>query len=180
MTSNVHELTADIRAFIRAADPSEQRFNQLALRLVSYQFRHNLAWRKLCQARGGSPQHVDDWRQIPAAPAAAFKALELTTLPPEQRTAVFHSSGTAAQSPSRHFHSPESLAVYDASLLAWFEPHLKLRDGRPPRLLFLTPSLELAPRSSLVYMFETIRRAYPDCDGHFFGGLDSGGIWTIR
>jgi hypothetical protein len=180
MTSNLHEVTTDVRAFIRAEDPSEERFNQLALRLCLYQFQHNLAWRRLCEARDWTPRNVDDWRQIPAAPAAAFKELELTTLPPEQRAAVFHSSGTAAQSPSHHFHNLESLAVYEASLLAWFEPHLKLSDGSLPRLLFLTPSRGLAPRSSLVHMFETIRGAYPNCDGRFFGGVDANGNWTIR
>jgi hypothetical protein len=180
MTSNFHEVTTAICAFIRAAEPSEERFNQLAFRLCSYQFQHNLAWRRLCEARDWTPRNVDDWRQIPAAPAAAFKELELTTLPPEQRAAVFHSSGTAAQSPSRHFHNLESLAVYEASLLAWFEPHFKLSDGSLPRLLFLTPSPALAPRSSLVHMFETVRHAYPDGDGRFFGGVDANGNWTMR
>lgn len=179
MTSNFHEVTSDICTFIRAEDPSEERFNQLALRLCSYQFQHNLAWRRFCEARDWTPRNVDDWRRIPAAPTAAFKELELTTLPPEQRAAVFHSSGTAAQSPSRHFHNLESLAVYETSSLAWFEPHLKLSDGSHPRLLFLTPSPALAPHSSLVHMFETIRRAYPDGDGRFIGGVDANGNWTI-
>ncbi len=179
MTSNFHQVTTDVCAFIRAEDPSEERFNQLALRLCSYQFQHNLAWRRLCEARDWTPGNVDDWRQIQAAPASAFKELELTTLPPEQRAAVFHSSGTAAQSPSRHFHNLESLAVYEASLLAWSEPHLKLRDGSLPQLLFLTPPPARAPRSSLVHMFETIRHAHPDGGGRFFGGVDANGNWTI-
>ena len=180
MTSNLHQLATDIRAFIGASDSSEDRFNQLALSLCAFQFQHNMAWRRLCEARGWMPRTLDDWRRIPAAPAAAFKELELTTLPPEERSAVFHSSGTAAQTPSRHFHSRESLAVYETSLLAWFEPHLKLNDGCLPRLLFLTPAPALAPHSSLVHMFETIRRAYPACDARFFGEVDSNGNWTIH
>ena len=180
MTSNLRQVATDICAFIRAADRSEERFNQLALSLCAFQFQHNVAWRRLCEARNWTPRDVDDWRQIPAAPAAAFKELKLTTLPPEQRAAVFHSSGTAGQIPSRHFHSPESLAVYEASLLAWFEPHLGLDDGSQPQLFFLTPSPDRAPRSSLVHMFETIRRAYPDRGGRFCGDVDSSGNWTIR
>jgi hypothetical protein len=179
MTTSFHELTTDIRAFIRATDSSEERFNRLAFRLCSHQFQHNLAWRRLCELRNWTPRKFADWRQIPPAPAAAFKELELTTLSPGQRTAVFHSSGTAGQTPSRHIHNAESLEVYETSLLAWFEPHLKLNDGCPLRLLFLTPSPALAPHSSLVHMFETIRRAYPDCDGRYFGSLDSDGKWTI-
>jgi len=180
MTSNSHELASQVREFIRASDASEARFNELALRLASFQFQHNPAWRRLCELRGWTPGEVDDWRQIPAAPAAAFKELELTTLPPEQRVTVFHSSGTAAQSPSRHFHNRESLAVYETSLLTWCEPHLKLDDGSAPRLLFLTPQPKVAPRSSLVHMFETLRRAYPGGDGVFFGDVDADANWTLQ
>src|SRR5262245_330845 len=180
MTSKLRQVATEIGAFIRAADESEERFNRLALRLCAFQFVHNLAWRRLCEACDWTPQKADDWRQIPAAPAVAFKELELTTLPPGQRGTVFHSSGTAGQIPSRHFHSPESLAVYEASLLAWFEPHLRLNDNSQPKLIFLTPSCELAPHSSLVHMFETIRRAYPACGGQFFGDVDSNGDGVIR
>ena len=180
MTSKLRQVATEIGAFIRAADESEERFNQLALRLCWFQFVHNLAWRLLCEAHDWTPQKAENWRQIPAAPAVAFKELELTTLPPGQREAVFHSSGTAAQIPSRHFHSAESLAVYEASLLAWFEPHLRLNDGFQPKIVFLTPSPALAPHSSLVHMFETIRHAYPACDGQFFGDVESNGDWAIR
>ncbi|MFZ0829424.1 MAG: hypothetical protein WAO02_18595, partial [Verrucomicrobiia bacterium] len=57
-------------------------------------------------------------------PAVAFKELDLTSLVPEERTAVFHSSGTTGQKPGRHFHNAESLAVYEASLWSWFESHV--------------------------------------------------------
>ncbi len=53
-------------------------------------------------------------------PTSAFKELELTSLAPEERTAVFHSSGTTEQIPSRHFHNAESLLVYEASLWECF------------------------------------------------------------
>ena len=70
---------------------------------------------------------------IPAVPTAAFKELELTCLGPDERTTVFHSSGTTEQRPSRHFHNTESLMVYEVSLWSWFEAHVfaEGRDARP-------------------------------------------------
>ena len=108
-----------------------------------------------------TPQVIEHWTQIPTVPTAAFKELELTSLAPEERTAVFHSSGTTEQKPSRHFHSAESLAVYEASLIAWFLENVP-SDLRftiyDLRLVCLTPPPEQVPHSSLVRMFETVRQ----------------------
>src|SRR5258706_6949563 len=96
---------------------SLQNFDSLALELFAFQFEHNSAYRKMCEMRGATPQAIGHWTQVPAVPTAAFKELELTSLAPGERTTVFHSSGTTEQTPSRHFHNAESLAVYEASLL---------------------------------------------------------------
>ena len=98
-----------------------QSLRFLALELFTLQFENNAAYRKICEARGLTPKVVEHWTQIPAVPTGAFKELELSCLPPDERTAVFHSSGTTEQKPSRHFHSAESLAVYEASLWIWFD-----------------------------------------------------------
>lgn len=101
-------------------------FNALALELFALQFANNAAYRKICEARGLTPKVVEHWTQIPAVPTSAFKELELTCIPPEERTTVFHSSGTTEQKPSRHFHNAESLAVYEASLWKWFVANVAL------------------------------------------------------
>jgi hypothetical protein len=145
-------------------------FNSLALELFALQFNYNAAYRKICEARGLTPEVVEHWTRIPAVPTSAFKELELTCLAPAERTTVFHSSGTTEQKPSRHFHNAESLAVYEASLWVWFEKRfLRSADSlsassekrgqavRAP-LVILTPSPMQAPHSSLVYMFETVRQ----------------------
>jgi hypothetical protein len=158
----------------------ENEFNTLALELFALQFQHNAAYRKICAARGLTPGVVEHWTRIPAVPTSAFKELELTCLAPAERTAVFHSSGTTEQKPSRHYHGAESLAVYEASLLAWFRPHLltdklklELQPSAAPAgvqasacgcgdgdfgLVILTPPAAQAPYSSLVHMFETVRQ----------------------
>jgi hypothetical protein len=146
-----------------------------------------------------APKVINDWTQIPAVPTAAFKVLELSCIPRAERTAVFHSSGTTEQKPSRHFHRAESLAVYEASLLAGFEPHfgsdkrltsLAPGEGTGPveneahlelagRLGFLTPVRADAPHSSLVYMFDTVRRRWGLPESAFLGQLAGDGSWAV-
>src|SRR5438445_1346836 len=92
-----------------AAGFRNENFDSLALELFALQFKYNFACRKICEARSLTPQIVEHWTQIPFVPTSAFKELELTSLLPDERTTVFHSSGTTEQIPSRHFHNAESL-----------------------------------------------------------------------
>jgi hypothetical protein len=204
MTSELSKFTARLREFIRlchrehakARTPTTgvqhpgrpgdasvtKQFNSLALELFALQFAHNAPYRRLCEARGVSPRSVTDWMQIPAAPTAAFKEFEMTCLPVAERTAVFHSSGTTEQRPGRHFHNAESLALYEASLLPWFERHVAPDFGLRTSdfgLALLTPPPSQAPHSSLVHMFETVRRAFGALDSAFVGKVGGNGAWTL-
>ncbi len=181
-------------------------FDSLALELFALQFKYIPAYRKICEAQARTPDDVGHWTQIPAVPTAAFKELELSSIPSEERTAVFHSSGTTGQNASRHFHCPASLELYEASLWASFrdnvvpdlrstiydlraptqsaigsvlnsgarlcepqhipmqskplrvaDPRSENKSGHYPAI-FLAPPPEAAPHSSLVHMFETVRR----------------------
>ncbi len=173
---------------LRAA--TVEAFNDLALELFQLQFANNPAYPRLCEFRGVKADAVSDWRSIPAIPASAFKELELTSLLPEERTNVFFSSGTTEQKRGRHFHSAESLAIYEASLLPWFERHL-LGDldllvdeqllGPIDKLpiLSLTPSRELAPNSSLVHMSDAVIRQFGARDSLFTGDVDANGAWKL-
>jgi hypothetical protein len=154
-------------------------FNSLALELFPRQFQGNPAYRRLGEVRKLTPLTVTHWTQIPAVPTSAFKELELSSLAPAERTAVFHSSGTTEQKPSRHFHSPESLAVYETSLWRWFEPNFLTEKAEPTEWLFLTPPAALAPRSSLIHMFEIVRQKMGADLSAFVGQLDAGGGWTL-
>ncbi|MEJ0091547.1 MAG: hypothetical protein WDM80_17600 [Limisphaerales bacterium] len=181
-----------------------RQFSQLALELFALQFNHNSAYRKICKARKLTPDIVEHWTQIPAVPAAAFKELKLTSLAPDERTAVFHSSGTTEQKSSRHFHSTESLAVYETSLWAWFERNVvtpfmarapsshpspplgeKVAEGRLRgstmdfNLIALTPPPALVPYSSLVHMFEVVRQKLGSTESAFVGKLAADGTWIL-
>ena len=168
--ARLRELIANPQSVIR-----NPQFSELALELFALQFKHNAAYRKICEARKLTPLVVEHWTQIPAVPAAAFKELELTSLAPDERIAVFHSSGTTELKPSRHYHNRESLAVYEASLWKWFQLYV----GRTGDLVFLTPNPSAAPRSSLVYMFETVRQMSGLPESAFTGNIAPDGSWAV-
>jgi hypothetical protein len=161
-------------------DLLEAEFNTLALELFAAQFAANGAYRRLAEARGVRPGVAEHWSRIPAVPAAAFKELELTCLGPAERTTVFHSSGTTEQRPSRHFHSADSLALYEASLWPWFERHVLAGVVMSEaRLVILTPQPSAATNSSLVHMFETVRRHCSAEESAFLGGIGADGAWAL-
>src|SRR5579859_6857661 len=152
-------------------------FDELALELFHLQFEHNPAYRAFCRNRGRSESEVRDWTQIPAVPTSAFKELELSSIPPGERTAVFHSSGTTQQRPSRHFHNQDSLDVYEASLTGWFTANLPL--GSCDHVIALTPNTNQAPKSSLVHMFETLRERLNRGRFVFAGNIFPDGSWQL-
>lgn len=161
---------------------AERQFNALALELFALQFAANPAYRKLCQARGARPDTVTHWTQVPPVPAAAFKELQMTCLPPERRARVFESSGTTGRATSRHFHDATSLALYELSAWRWFSVHVTPdanRRGLRWRGLFLTPPPERAPRSSLAHMFEVVRRELGLGAEVFVGRAARDGVWEL-
>jgi hypothetical protein len=191
--TNKHRMNPELSSFAARLRESiisgfqNENFDALALELFELQFKYNFAYRKICEARKLTPQVVEHWTQIPAVPTAAFKELELTCFAPKERTAVFHSSGTTEQISSRHFHNAESLAVYEASLWSWFEQNIlkncELRITNCESVI-LTPPPEQVPHSSLVYMFEAVRRkigwaSVPASQTEFFGKLAADGSWTL-
>lgn len=144
------------------------QFEDLAVELFRLQFDHVPDYRLFCERRGVTPANLESWTQIPPVPTTAFKERDLTSLPPQERRTVFHSSGTTGRQPSRHFHDAESLACYEASALPWFRRHL-LPEFEPdapahwnpppaPGCVMLTPPPAQAPQSSLVHMFDLVRR----------------------
>ena len=168
----------------------DAEFNTVACELFRHQVQSNPAYAAFCKNRGQAIEQVLNWRQIPAIPTHAFKELEVTSLPSAMRGRVFHSSGTTEQRPSRHFHSPASLELYEASLLPWFESHL-LSDFEAlvdqqllgpldrPGMIFLIPDPEQTPHSSLAHMMGAVRDRFASVDSFFAGQLSASGEWLL-
>jgi hypothetical protein len=180
---------ARLREFIRFCDLATSEaggesqagrtaFGGLALDLFARQFELNTPYRKFCEARKVSPDTIAAWDHIPAISTSAFKDFEITCLPRQERTAVFQSSGTTQQTPSRHFHSPASLSLYEESAACWFRQNV-LNENERVRMVCLTPNRVSAPHSSLVHMFETVIRDFGAADSAFVGDIGPDGTWTL-
>ena len=180
MTSDLTTFAARLRGLIsyQQSAISDAQFAALALELFALQFAANPAYQKICVARRLTPETMTDWRQIPAVPTTAFKEFEMTGLAPAARTAVFHSSGTTEQKPSRHFHNADSLALYETSLWTAFAQIFQLSTFNF-QLLVLTPLPASAPHSSLIYMFETVRQKIGSPESAFLGHLAADGSWGL-
>ncbi len=177
--SQIHsfaDFNTHLRAFIsRSAPGGDAEFEGLALALFRLQFEAVPVYRQFCAAKGASPESIRSWSEIPAIPTAAFKEHELSSLPPQERTHVFYSSGTTQQIPSRHFHNAESLAIYEASLLPWFARHFV--GSQPLDLLVLAPTTGEAPHSSLAHMFGAVRPLF--AEACFAGKIAADGAWIL-
>lgn len=170
--------TRDGTGEIISADLDEQ-WKKLALDLFKLQYRYVQPYRNLCDYKLKSNLELDDWQLIPCVPTTAFKEFEITSLSQEERSAVFYSSGTTYERPSRHFHNEFSIKIYEESLSLWFNRCILKNKDKKFKLIFLTPSYEKAPHSSLVYMFKTLKERFGSEDSAFFGIADAQNIWKI-
>jgi hypothetical protein len=155
----------------------EEEFNRLALEVFAFQREAVPIYRELCERRKAGLETIRHWSEIPPLPTRAFKEYEVSSIPDSERICVFHSSGTTGQVPSRHFHSAESLSLYEASLLLWFARHFFASQPVPMKLVFLTP--ETALHSSLVHMFTMVRRHFGTPDSAFAGRAGSDCSWSL-
>jgi hypothetical protein len=168
-------LCSCIRGFVEHGQPG---FENLALDLFSFQYALNIPYQRFCNARRKTPETVNRSEDIPALPTASFKQFDLTVLPPSNRTTVFHSSGTTEHRPSRHFHSSETLQLYEEGLCEWFKPFV-LPDIERANFLVLTPRGAAVPHSSLVHMFETVVRRFAERSTIFAAELSSHAGWEL-
>lgn len=149
----MHPLAHQIQNFIHSGRTDESAFDAIALALFRRQYENNAPYRRLCASFGLAPDNVRRWQDIPAVPAQAFKAFDLSCVPVEQAVTIFHSSGTTGPETSRHFLDADALALYETSLKRGFKlalPH------RPPMLWALMPPPSEALHSSLSHMLGTL------------------------
>lgn len=132
---------------------TDDDFQAAAWATFLYQFSKNKPYANYCSALGGSPDRISKWHEIPAVPTDAFKLTSspLITFPEDQITHTFLTSGTTRDVRGAH-HFP-STRIYEASILhGWSSltlPHVN-------HAIFLTPTPDAAPESSLSHMMGTL------------------------
>ncbi len=149
---------------------AEETFNRLARALFARQYKHIIPYRRLCDSEGRTPGNLRRWQDIPAVPAQAFKAFDLSCAPLAETIRVFHSSGTTGAQTSKHYLDTDGLALYELSLRVGFHQALP---NCPRRLWAMMPNPEAAPHSSLSHMLGTLgaERFYWDNDAALSAAL---------
>ncbi|CAM4008020.1 Long-chain fatty acid--CoA ligase [Bordetella tumbae] len=169
---------ADILEFIAQDGCTDEQFDRLALRLFAYQYHANAPFRSFCQRRGATIRNVKSWRDIPAVPIDAFKAMELRCEPQSPTERVFMTSGTTrADMRGRHFHP--RLDVYDLSMTRNFSLRFMRGVERMP-MGILFPDEIAMPNSSLAHYLALAKSTFGSADSRYFmspEGIDLEGLW---
>ena len=142
------DIIKDLSQFIEKNQSSEDDFNELALRIFSYQYQHNLPYQAFCRQKGKTPRLVKNWRDIPFVPINAFKEVPLTCTDPEKAQAVFMTSGTTKGIRGKHYHS--TLEIRELSMIVNFKERF-MKDTEKIRMGVLFPTESELPNSSLAH-----------------------------
>jgi hypothetical protein len=170
------DLRSDVLRFIRRgfkAAPDDEVFDRLAVAVFRRQFVENEPYRRYCERRHLTPETLDHWSKIPAVPTAAFKAAALVCGGPAAAEIVFRTSGTSQGSDRRGAHYVRDLSLYRTAALPNFKAHL-LPDGAHLPMLILAPPAQVAPDSSLSWMFEVVRSEFGARGSAYF--VDGAGL----
>ena len=132
---------------------TEQNFESLALQIFHFQYKGNPVYRSWVDTLGIKPSQVRTISQIPFLPISFFKTHQVFATEFEP-VAIFESSGTTGEQPSRHF--IKSMELYKRSFLQAFTQFY----GHPHQyaILGLLPSYLERKNSSLVVMVDTLIR----------------------
>ena len=130
---------------------SRYDFSALALEIFHFQYAHNAVYRKYCSAMQVDPEQVISIEKIPFLPISLFKTHDIvsTEFEPE---AIFESSGTTAQIPSRHL--VKDLNLYRKSFTNCFEHFYG--PAAQKCILALLPAYLERKNSSLVLMADAL------------------------
>ncbi|RYF81271.1 MAG: long-chain fatty acid--CoA ligase [Comamonadaceae bacterium] len=178
-SSPLASLIADLLEFIAMDACTDGQFDELALRLFAHQYANNSPYRSFCQRRGATARSVKGWRDIPAVPIDAFKAMELRSQPPSPDERVFMTSGTTrGGTRGQHFHP--RLDVYDLSMKRNFAQRFMRGAARLP-MGILFPDEQLMPNSSLAHYLALALSEFGSDGSQCFmtqQGIDLPGLWS--
>ena len=170
-------LVADLLGFIAQDGCTDEQFNAMALRLFAHQYENNSPFRSFCQRRGASLRNVKSWRDIPAVPIDAFKAMELRSEPASPTERVFMTSGTTGRAArGRHFHP--ALEVYDLSMKRYFAQRF-MQGVERMEMGILFPDEQAMPNSSLAHYLALAQSEFGTPNSRYYlkpDGLDMQGL----
>jgi hypothetical protein len=130
---------------------NETAFEQVCLKVFSFQYSHNILYKSFCDLQKKSPATVGSITEIPFLPISFFKSHKVVTTNFSEEI-IFESSGTTGSINSRHF--VKSTGLYEESFIKAFQTFYG--DPKEYVILALLPSYMERSNSSLVYMVQKL------------------------
>ncbi len=155
-TALVETLEAAFQEWDQDPQPwSDGRFGALALEAFALQVDANIPYGRYCGAIGVDPASILSWREIPPAPTAAFRSVDLTVGDPADAVLRFRTSGTTRGESERGVHPIRRPATYEAALRGPFR-HAVLAGADEASVILLHGPFTAAAGSSLAWMFDDV------------------------
>ena len=170
---------ARVGAILDAPTFDDDAFEALALDVFAFQYPRLRPYRRLCDARGATPDLVRRWQDIPAVPTLAFRRMRLYC-GDEEPARLFATSGTSGARPGEAAFSEAGMALMlraiEANAGRWL-----FGDGRRCHVLCLAPAPADAPRMIMAEGMAHLGRAFGlTGESRFFvgpAGLDGPGLF---
>lgn len=153
-TSFEKELHKDIKNLIetgydRPRDDSE--FNDISLRLFRFQYENCKPYSRFCESKGLTPSNVNNWSDIPAIPADAFKYNDIACFPIEQAKRVFMTSGTTdPQKRGKSYRDESNMELFDAAGCVAYQRYYA-PDKRKLKAVAISLPPEFMPEAAMAY-----------------------------
>lgn len=148
-------------------EDDESRFDRLARRIFTFQFKGCSAYARFCNARGVHPGSIQNWRDIPAVPTGAFKEIALRCFPEPSTKKTFRTSGTSTE--RRGELHLDTLTLYEASLWTTLKRFLfpDVPGDDRVTLRILAPAPDEQPDSSLSHLFGQLMAKIGDANSGY-------------
>jgi hypothetical protein len=144
---------------------SGEAFEETALEVFRFQYRHNTLYRSFSDLNHATPDSVQTIAEIPFLPVGFFRDHDIVTFSDtSEQPITFLSSGTTGSAVSRHIVTAPSL--YQRSFHEGFRRFFG--DIRQCRIFALLPSYLGREGSSLVYMVDHLQKETRSIMGGFF------------
>lgn len=141
-------------------------FNQLALKVFSYQYEHCAPYQRYCQQLQLTPETIKHWHDVPSVPTDVFREFDLCTFDPSTAKYVFQTSGTTQESKGKHYY--RDMSLYDEAIRLEFMRGIGLNDSGSVIFRMLTPSFDEVKTSSLFYMLQRALEWYGEPGSRFY------------
>ncbi len=143
-----------IESLMSETNLDDKIFNEIALEVFEHQYKNNPIYQRIAK-QSKKPSH---WQEIPLLNIDIFKKAEVICSNTKIQE-IFYSSGTTSKEKSKHYISNKQIKLYEKSLYTSFSQAFNLEENKEEiEYIILTTSLEENPNSSLIYMFDYIKK----------------------